>query len=551
MSSRTAYVSLAAVLALALVVRFYGLTYGLPYLYNADETQVILRALGLGTGDLNPHFFHWPASPLIYASFAVFGAYYVVGAALGAFHSLQDFAQRVVADPSALVILVRGMVALGGTASVYMNYVLGRRLFGSHEVGLLGALFLAVAPLHTAWSHFALADAPMVLGIQIFLLACHLVWERGQLRYYLLAGAALGLATSLKYSGAMSFPALLAAHLARYGRSLSWRNKAHLWTGLAAAAAVVAFVVATPFSVLDFSEFRRDLSYITSYVYSGQPWATPTLPAGIDVVMTVLPQALGVALTIASLAGVAYALYRRSAADAILLAGLLSIYLTIALARTLFVQYALPLLPFLTLLAARAAVEAFGRLRTTPWLRCAIAGTGIVALVAQPFVQVARYDYSLTRTDTRTEAKAWIEASIPTGAKILMDGGRDFFTVSPPLRYSRAGVERRIREARRDEPGRVRYWEMLLQTTETGGYDLYPIQGDMFHRTVPQLREEGFQYVLLSSDIHGGIMTGRALQWDPQADVLYRSLQQDAKLLKTFAQGHLQPGPTLWVYQIP
>lgn len=548
--SRLVYAALGGVLALGMAVRFYGLTYGLPYIYNADEAQVIFRALGLGTGDLNPHFFHWPASPLIYASFALFGAYYVVGTALGAFHSLQDFAQLVIADPSALVILARGMVAFVGTVSVYMNYTLGRRLFGSHGVGLAAALLLALAPLHATWSHFTLADVPMVLGIQLFLLACHLVWERGQLRYYLLAGAALGLTTSLKYSGAMSFPALLAAHLARYGQALSFRNKAHLWTGLAAAAAVVAFVVATPFSVLDFSAFRRDLSYITSYVYTGQPWATPSAPAGLDVVMSALPQALGAALTIVSLAGVAYALYRRSVADVILLAGLLFIYLTIALARTLFVQYALPLLPFLTLLAARATVEALGRLRTTPRLRYAVAGAGIVVLVAQPFAQVARYDYSLTRTDTRTEAKEWIETNIPAEAKVLMDGGRDFFTVSPPLRYSRAGVERRIREARRDEPGRVRYWETLLQTTGNGGYDLYPIQGDVFQRTVPQLREEGFQYVVLSSDILNSIVTGKALQWDPQADILYRSLQQDARLLKTFVPEPLQPGPALWVYQI-
>ncbi|MDO8530740.1 MAG: glycosyltransferase family 39 protein [Dehalococcoidia bacterium] len=534
-----------------MAVRLYGLTYGLPYLYNADETQIIFRALGMGAGDLNPHFFHWPASPLMYAAFALFGAYYVAGTALGAFHSVQDFAQHVVADPSALVILTRGLVAMAGTASVYLNYWIARRFFGSHGVGLAAALFLAVAPLHVAWSKSALADVPMVLGVQLFLLACHLTWERGQLRYYLLAGVFLGLATSLKYSGAIASPALLAAHWARSKGKFPWRSLLHPWIGLAAVAAVLAFVVATPFSVLSFPEFKRDLSYITSYVYTGQPWAAPPVAVGLYVLTDALPQALGLTLTVVSLVGVAYALYRRSAADIVLLAGLLPVCLSIALARTLLLQYVLPLLPFLTIFAARATADVLSKLRLTRSLRYAVVGAGIVALVAQPLVQVARSDYSLTRTDTRTEAKAWFEANIPPGAKVLMDGGRDFFTVSPPLRYSRAGVERRIQEARRDEPGKVRYWETLLQTTGNGGYDLYPIQGDMFHRTAPQLREEGFQYVVLSSDILNSIVTGRAYQWDPQADVLYRSLQQDARLLKLFVPGPLQPGPALWVYDVP
>ena len=48
-----------------------------------------------------------------------------------------------------------------GTASVYLVYRLGRVAFG-RPAGLLAALFLAVAPLHVAYSHMAVTDVTAV-----------------------------------------------------------------------------------------------------------------------------------------------------------------------------------------------------------------------------------------------------------------------------------------------------------------------------------------------------------------------------------------------------
>ena len=48
-----------------------------------------------------------------------------------------------------------------GTASVYLVYRLGRDAFG-RPAGLLAALFLAVAPLHVAYSHMAVTDVTAV-----------------------------------------------------------------------------------------------------------------------------------------------------------------------------------------------------------------------------------------------------------------------------------------------------------------------------------------------------------------------------------------------------
>jgi hypothetical protein len=52
--------------------------------------------------------------------------------------------------------------------------------------------------------------------------------------------------------------------------------------------------------------------------------------------------------------------------------------------------------------------------KAAPAVRC-------VALAAQPLDLSVRADYLLTRADTWTWAKQWIEANLPGGAKIAVD----------------------------------------------------------------------------------------------------------------------------------
>jgi len=54
--------ALVAIILLALILRVYGLNFGLSYMYKADE-KAILRRVGamVATADLNPHFFRYPS----------------------------------------------------------------------------------------------------------------------------------------------------------------------------------------------------------------------------------------------------------------------------------------------------------------------------------------------------------------------------------------------------------------------------------------------------------------------------------------------------------
>jgi hypothetical protein len=98
--------------------------------------------------------------------------------------------------------------------------------------------------------------------------------------------------------------------------------------------------------------------------------------------------------------------------------------------RHYFARYVLPLVPFLALFAADAVVALASWLRSRMHLgrQCIIVVLAVV-IVAQPLAWSVRHGVLLTRTDSRTLAKEWIEANIPPGARFALD----WPVYSPPL----------------------------------------------------------------------------------------------------------------------
>jgi hypothetical protein len=155
--------------------------------------------------------------------------------------------------------LCRLLQALAGTLSIYLTYLIGRRLF-SPGVGLLGALFLAIVPWHLRQSVIFKPDIFLV-ATSLFAFDRSLVAaarpNRGR---FLQAGGAIGLALASKLNGGpIAFP-LMVATLTDGG----WRDRKRWgWLILAGLAAVAVFLVFTPFLVLDpalyFKDFGRTL----------------------------------------------------------------------------------------------------------------------------------------------------------------------------------------------------------------------------------------------------------------------------------------------------
>jgi hypothetical protein len=150
----------------------------------------------------------------------------------------------------------------------------------------------------------------------------------------------------------------------------------------------------------------------------------------------------------------------------------------------------------------------------------------------------------LTRTDTRTQAKAWIEQNIPAGAKIAVD----WPTHGPPLAT-----------AERPAPDSERAYAISL----VGGAGLS-------ERSIDWYRGQGYQYLIASSFIYQIPLVFQ--EQDQERKAFYASLEREFTEIQTFhptGDGsepafifdevygpaislwqRKQPGPTLRIYQV-
>ena len=354
---------LVVVLVVAMALRLKGVAWGLPFSFvNADESVVVPKAFGVARGGLNPQFFYYPSF-----FFYLVGAVYLIAApVLWALREVNPLAMGTfIVDPGPYFLLARLVSVAAGTASVYLLYRIGREAFGRPS-GLVAALLLAVAPLHVAYSHMAVTDVTATaLALLAFLLL--LQAARGAGRRRLVAGAiAAGLATSTKYNlGALLLPATVAAVYACRGevarRVAAGGRAALLWPRLLVtrvyAPMLVAFLVASPFVVLDPGHFLHD--FVRQNRIMDRGWL------GFENVgngfwynlATNLGGTLGVVLLVLVLAGLAWALWRHTPADLVLAPYAIAYFVYISTWKELADRYLLPILPLVLLLAARMCVD--------------------------------------------------------------------------------------------------------------------------------------------------------------------------------------------------
>ncbi len=390
---------LALTLLVALGARVWGANWQLPWLLHPDENYPALAIRMLRSGDLNPHYFQNPSL----LAYWLAGQYWLLGA-LGTAAGLLRAPVDVSTGPdlSTLYLLGRLNSALLGAVTVWAAYALGALIL-PRSAALLGAVFLALNFLHVRDSHYATNDIAATCLLTLSVLGAARLSQQPAWRTYLLAGLLGGLAAGTKYSGGLFVIPLLVGHL------LAWR-----WRLLAPGAlarllaaglvALAAFVVSTPFALLDWPTFKGD--FLEQYRDGTVAWFGQSADPVPLLYGLTLAQAMGwlqLALAVVGLAALCWHRWRA----ALLLGGFPAAYLLFMATKALFfVRFALPLLPFLALFAA------FGLWTLVRWLvpdrarGTALALAGLVAL-AQPTLAVVQHNLLISREDTRVLASRW------------------------------------------------------------------------------------------------------------------------------------------------
>jgi 4-amino-4-deoxy-L-arabinose transferase-like glycosyltransferase len=352
----------ATVVAFAAALRVVGSGSGLPLpLLNPDETNIVPRAWDLvHGGGLDPGWYDYPSLLFLLLAPTQIGV-----------HAPSYGAARVVAISIGLV----------GVAAAWW---LGRVAYG-RAAALTGAVGVAVATTHVAYSRMAVTDVLLTLGVTL----CLALLVTDRLEW---AGVAAGLAASAKYPGILLAVPLVVAGLGR------WRR-----TGVGLGLAAAAFAVTSPFVLVHAGAAWDDVTRVNKLAHEG--WLgfanDPVTPAAFSVRLweTVGP------LVLVALVGVIVAVRRRERRDLVLLSFAAVYCVSLLPIEAHFDRYVLPLVPVVCVLAGA----------TRP--------LAVAALVCcfVPLWWSVDDTAALTGRDHRLDAAAWIARNVPRGDTIAAD----------------------------------------------------------------------------------------------------------------------------------
>jgi len=189
-----------------------------------------------------------------------------------------------------------------------------------------------------------------------------------------------------------------------------------------------------------------------------------------------------------------------------------------------FARYALPLLPFLALLASwtvercLAFLEEYIQIvKRSPIVQKAILVFITFLLILQPLISSLRFDYILSKTDTRTIAKEWIEENIPAGSKIAID----WITHTPPLKYPGFNV-----------PNSKKEFNIIVPN----------FRGLFNYKPASWYRENNFDYLIASSFLYEVPLLDQELQ--RRREQFYKELGREYRLVKSFYPNENQNEPS-------
>ncbi|MDI3341043.1 MAG: DUF2298 domain-containing protein [Sphaerobacter sp.] len=451
------YIVVGAILALSLGLRFYGHNWDGGWYLHPDERFIAIvaseRIRAPEAGQLSTIFdpAHSPLNPraddadgrpqsFAYGSLPLYVA--LATAWLGTLVTGTDLHSY-----AHIGGVGRALSALLDTGTVLLAIIFARRAYGRASAALTGIL-LATSVILLQLAHFFTTDTWITFFATATLVASLRLWESRQLRWAVIAGAALGAGLATKVSVvALVVPVALAAvapDLPNYG----WRLRRCTVQRLAAAgaAAVLVFCLFEPYALWRPGPFIEDAATQWQIV-TGRfdvPFTRQFVgtPRGIYQLDNLVRWGLGPALGITALIGVVAALRRairsRGAGDILLVTWVLAYFVLIATAEAKFLRYMAPIVPAAVILAAAWLIGVAQRQQGARWRRAA--AWALVAVVALSTATWAfAFSTIYTQQHPRLAASEWIFRNVPPGAALTAEYWDDALPIPlsgyPPSQY--------------------------------------------------------------------------------------------------------------------
>ncbi|MDJ0730009.1 MAG: glycosyltransferase family 39 protein [Crocosphaera sp.] len=409
---------LIGILLMGLVLRLYGINFGLPYLYNPDEpnrVRVVFRILS--SQDLNPHWFGHPATTVIYLLVLSYGLIFVGSRILGIFNSSEEFLEFYRQDPSIFYLTGRLWSAFFGFITIWVVYLIATKIFNK-TVGLISAFLVAIIPLHVKFSKFARMDSLMPFLLLISFYYCLKILEEDTLLNYIIASFFLGLAIATKYPAIVFVLTIILAYILTKG----WNFQRYLKPVSSVLACTGGVFIASPFLFLDFNQVLMDLSQENRSSHLGA-----TGEGFINNLIWYFQNSLTNSFTILGIflmgLGIFFVLIFKQE-RLLLLISFPSIFLLFISSLSLrWERWIIPIIPFLCILLAYTIYKTSQlielRFKYPLGLLLMLA---VLTLISTPLLHKdIEQGYRMSGVDTRTFTGEWMLKNIPKTSSILVE----------------------------------------------------------------------------------------------------------------------------------
>ena len=539
---------LAIILALSL--RLAGIKWGLPNIFNGDEPHFLNLAVSFGRGSLRPYAFKYPTL-WPYFLFLCYGIYFLIWSGFGLLHGVSAFAGLYGWHPTGFYLIARLSAAAFSLLAVWVLFQTGKEI----EEFSWAWVFAAFSPLLIYSAHEAKADSLMFFFICLGWHYAVKFFKSGERKDHFWSAVFWGLAFSSQFTALPVLSGLVILDI------ISPKNTPKVWALEAVAVFLLAFVLGSPYSVLDFHNFWF-------WIHMHSPAAMNSLRFWTrgEVAKHIAFNLLGFEgfnfmAGFLALLGISYLFYYDLKMAFFLISPILiSFAILVNNPDGGVPRYLTAIFPALDFMASAGI---FFLLKQKNRL-----GEFLVAILIGAFVLLSgihkawERDEFMRLPDTRMLAENWISKNIPQGSVVLADEP----DTEPRLFMLRQELLALAERAKKNGSPRSRLYLAMANASPGGGYWVYRIKRsawdlDIFFTGEVKLSQEdwpmldvskgikaakkaGVQYVITSSQ---GVNLKRAIELRKFFD----QLNFQAVLLKEFdpVAGKIA-GPVLKIYQL-
>ncbi len=397
MNGKITQLLLYLMLLSGLILRYKSIWFGYPLIIHPDEPTLINTAAKiLKNVDLNPHFFNYP--------------------------SLIIYLQSLVIPRVHFFLAGRIIASIFSVISLYVVYLIGRKL-ANDKAGIFAAFTVAISPLHITNSAYVTTDIWVAIFLTFILFFSLKIYEEDKLSNYLFAGLFVGLAMGSKYTAFIFFSSVLLAHLLSKGFNFKQFFERNII--LSSITAIVIFLITTPFAILDYKEFLKDLIFEGYHYRNGHIGSEAIGNTSWDLYFNYLLSSSGVGYIILFLVLLSLIFLFKKQYRVLLIVAIppLLFFFFVGSYKVYFPRNIVSLVPALAILAATSLYLIFNLFLNKPHYKKYINPLYITLalIVAFPLVNKAISDIqNKNLPNTRWESISWIKDNIPAGSKLAI-----------------------------------------------------------------------------------------------------------------------------------